>query len=221
MSAFLGPIHYWLFNKIKLVEARQKEVTTALAEKYGDDVKTISEATLAKHGGFYGDTPLEDMIGDTPIHTYLAGAIENVETREATLLAEVIKKYGAEAKEIAKKTARANGEKLGKAEASEISDGNPTADDILKGVKNTFLDGMPCDHVSGIEDASDTQVTETHSECLHTGYWKAAGAPEGFMCDYLGSWIDGFAGAVKGKHTRAKALAKGDARCEDIYEVGN
>ena len=80
-------------------------------EKYGDDVTSVAEAKRAKYGDFFGDTPLEDMIGDEPIHTYLAGAIERVETREASLLAEVIKKYGTEAEEIAKEVSRANGEK--------------------------------------------------------------------------------------------------------------
>lgn len=219
MSAFLGPIHYWLFNKIKLVEAREGELTSAFAAKYGDEINSIAEANRAKYGDNFGDTPIEELIGDSPIHTYLAGAIEKVETREAALLAELIKKYGAEAEVAAKEVAHSNGEKVGKAEAAEISDGEPTADDVLKGVKNTFLDGMPCDHASGIEDASETQVTETHSECLHINYWKAAGAPEAFMCEYLGSWIDGFVSSVKARHRRGKTLAKGDTHCEDIYEV--
>ena len=78
---------------------------------------------------------------------------------------------------------------------------------------------MPCDHATGTKDASETQITETHSECLHINYWKAAGAPEAFMCDYLGSWISGFASSVKARHRRGMTIAKGDNHCEDIYEV--
>ena len=99
MSMFLGPIHYWLFNKIQLVEAREIEVALAFKEKYGDEVTALVDANCAEHRQYYDNaTPLEDMIGATPIHQYLDGAIRQVETREAALLTALIGKYGDEAR---------------------------------------------------------------------------------------------------------------------------
>ncbi len=220
MSMFLGPIHYWLYNKIQLVEAREVEVALAFKEKYGDEVSALVEANCAEHGQYYDDAvALEDMIGATPIHQYLDGAIRQVETREAALLKKLIEKYGDDAKELALGAAKNHGDRVGMAENEEVASDDATPGDILNAVKNTFLDGMPCDHVTGSGEATANSVTETHSDCLHRDFWTKAGASETFMCSYLGRWIDGFAEAVGGKHRRGKTLVNGDAQCEDVYSV--
>lgn len=55
MSAFLGPIHYWLYNKVKI---QQNMVETVLnrAEQEGwdEDLRSRLEAT-------YGTLPTEDL----------------------------------------------------------------------------------------------------------------------------------------------------------------
>ena len=221
MSAFLGPIHYWLFNKIMLVESREKGIIALFKEKHGDEAESIASANISKNGDYFPATPLEDMIGDEPIHSYLAEAIERVETREAALIAALIEKYGDGAKAEIIEAARKDGEKIGLAEAEELHAGGPaTAEDILSAVKNAFLDGMPCDHVTHTPTPTDREAVETHSECLHKDYWKNAGADAVFMCEYLGSWIDGLVEGLGGaSHSRGKTVVKGDSLCEDFYRV--
>ncbi|MEE8575145.1 MAG: hypothetical protein V3T30_07010, partial [Thermodesulfobacteriota bacterium] len=190
MSAFLGPIHHWLFSKISLVEDREKYLATAFTEKYGDRVAALVNAGKEKYGDYYDSTPLEDMIGDVPIHAYLAGAIEKVETREAALLAALTSEHGDDGALLAFKTASEHGAKVAKSEDEDIE--IDTADDIYRAVKNTFLDGMPCDHVVDVKSDSEKELTEIHTDCLHREFWKRAEASETFMCEYLGRWISGF-----------------------------
>jgi hypothetical protein len=216
MSTFLGPIHYWLFNKIKLVEEREKEQVAAFSAKYGNDVTRLAESGARKFGAYYDGAPLETLIGMQPIHAYLAGAIEKVETREAALIKALVDKYGEDAKALAMKTCRAHGEKVARAESEEIN--AESADDVYRAIKNAYLDGMPCDHVTDVDNKSASELVELHSDCLHRGFWQNAGADEVFMCEYLGVWLDGFASAVKGaSHERGKTLVKGAAECEDFY----
>ena len=47
MSAVLGPIHHWLFNKIRLVEARETELAAAASEKFGDEATAFVQAGKA------------------------------------------------------------------------------------------------------------------------------------------------------------------------------
>ena len=57
MSLFLGKIHYWLFNKIKLTESLEKELLT-LAEAKGLPVEGYREVAFQQ---FEAPLPQESM----------------------------------------------------------------------------------------------------------------------------------------------------------------
>ena len=221
MSAFLGPIHHWLFKKINLVEDREKKLVSAFTEKYGSEVGDIASANRTKYGEYYDDTSLEELVGENAIHEFLSIEIAKVETREAALITALTSKYGDEAKTLAFATAKEHGNAFGAAQTEGADTKGATADDVHKAVKNAFLDGMPCDHVVETTENTETKLTETHSDCLHRQYWKTAGTDEPTMCEYLGSWINGVVTGlgVNATHSRDKAIAKGDNLCEDTYEI--
>lgn len=221
MSAFLGPIHHWLFKKINLVEDREKKLVSAFTEKYGAETDDIAGANRGKYGEYYDDTPLEELVGENAIHEFLSMEIAKVETREAALIAALTAKYGDDAKNLIIETAKEHGKAFGAAQTEGADTEGVTADDVHKAVKNTFLDGMPCDHVVETTENTETKLTETHSDCLHKAYWKTAGTDEATMCEYIGSWIDGVVTGlgVNATHSRGKAIAKGDNLCEDTYEI--
>jgi hypothetical protein len=221
MSAFLGPIHYWLFKKINLVEDRERKLVFTFTEKYGDGVEEIAADNRAKYGEYYDETPLEELVGDAAIHEFLSMEIAKVETREAALLTTLISKYGDEAKILAITTAKEHGKDFGEAQTAEAETEDVTADDVYKAVKNTFLDGMPCDHVVEVKENTNTQLVEMHTECLHLNYWKTAGADAETMCSYLGSWTNGIVTGlgVGATHSRGMTIAKGDSHCEDTYTI--
>ena len=43
MSAVLGPIHQWMWQKIKLVKAREEALLEALYEKFGDEAAAVAK----------------------------------------------------------------------------------------------------------------------------------------------------------------------------------
>ncbi len=221
MSAFLGPIHHWLFKKINLVEDREKTLVSAFTEKYGAEINDLAADNRAKYGEYYDDTPLEELVGDAAIHEFLSLEIAKVETREAALVASLIAKHGDEAKALAIATAQKHGNAFGAAQTEGADTEGATADDVHKAVKNTFLDGMPCDHVVETTENTAAKLVEKHTECLHLGYWKTAGADAPTMCEYLGSWIGGIVTGlgVNATHERGTTIANGDSQCEDTYKI--
>lgn len=57
MSAFLGPIHYWLYNKIRLQQAIVEKIYAL-----GIDNGLSLEMECNHHFGAFENSPLEEMI---------------------------------------------------------------------------------------------------------------------------------------------------------------
>lgn len=71
MSLFLGPIHFWLYEKIK----RQEELTSAVSEYIGSG-QDLTKKCL----------PLEEVIDEDNIHASLQNMINDSEERFARLI---------------------------------------------------------------------------------------------------------------------------------------
>ena len=89
MSAFLGKIHYWLYNKILLQEKLIGEITE-LAKEKGYNSNLLLEASYSKYGlPVVGE--LEDVIEHSNIHGWLQEKITGVESRLAYVITELDK----------------------------------------------------------------------------------------------------------------------------------
>src|SRR3712207_5081431 len=86
MSAFLGPIHYWLYNKIQLQEEMICKIVDLAEEK-----QWISEGELRKKYVHAEKRDLEDLIDTDNIHGWLQGQITDAETRYAALVSQLLK----------------------------------------------------------------------------------------------------------------------------------
>src|SRR3989304_8893624 len=86
MSAFLGPIHYWMYEKIKNVMSRKAAIFSAFYEKYGSEVESVCGKTRQEIESEDNGRPLDQLIGDSPIHGWLANKIREVETEEAQMV---------------------------------------------------------------------------------------------------------------------------------------
>ena len=114
MSAFLGPIHYWLYGKIQHVQDR----TARLAQEANDTCSTLAESAQATVYETYGEPParqtdLAELIDPTNIHGWLARQIQLTEAREAALLKELSDYCGNAAWELAEKVFVEDGKRLG------------------------------------------------------------------------------------------------------------
>ena len=58
MSHSIGPIHYWLYDQIKLVEMREDDLIEKIKEKYETkEVEKIVEQVREKYGQLKKDNP--------------------------------------------------------------------------------------------------------------------------------------------------------------------
>ena len=62
MSAFLAPIHTWLFNKIKLAQDLEKDIVNLHIDKFKESAIKIEKEANDIYGQYIEDKPLEDLI---------------------------------------------------------------------------------------------------------------------------------------------------------------
>jgi hypothetical protein len=211
-----------MYNKIKTTVAREASVAEALKAKYGQEAEELFNSVYGKYPLPHPDTPLEELLGDTPIHQGIQELIIKAETREAATVAAFCEKYGDEAKDLIIKAAHDNGVEFGKIalKEKEVS-GECDAEKAFELIKSYLCDGMPCDRGAQVQEEAANRTTWDHTECVHEQYWKDAGASFETMCDMVNSWISGFGGGAnsKIKHTREKAIAVGDSDCLNVFEL--
>ena len=164
MSAFLGPIHYWLYNKIKLQENFIENILDASSKNnwYQDLGNEVEKAY-----GKADERPLEDIIDQSNIHGWLQEKIAQAELKLAFAVTNVISKnfdYIYELKKIAYNFGASN---------SVLE--NSTASDCYKFLNDSLIDGMPCDRVNDVIESDDNQVIWRQNICVHSDYWTKVG----------------------------------------------
>ena len=75
MSLFLGPVHFWLYDKIK----NQEALTSLIAEHFGKGAEYTKQLP-----------PLEEVIDEGNIHGWLQSQITDAETRYASLVSVIL-----------------------------------------------------------------------------------------------------------------------------------
>ncbi len=157
MSAFLGPIHYWLYNKI----GNQEKLTAELA-KLAEKKEWIKKAE-----DYTKELPeLESVIDEGNIHGWLQGQIHDAEERYAQLVTDILKDgdHVEELEKVAYSFGKCNSIK-GAADCQEA----------YRAFEDFFVNGMPCDHIN--------QLTESNADCfawrqledIHASYWTKRG----------------------------------------------
>ena len=76
MSAFLAPIHTWVFSKILLAEDLELKLKKVYIDKYGDNAKDVIERSLAYGNPIDTSKSIEDIIDVSNIHGWLSDKIE-------------------------------------------------------------------------------------------------------------------------------------------------
>ena len=159
MSAFLGPIHFWLYNKIKF----QEDLIRDLAETFPDACDAQSYVVELQ--------PLEEACDITNIHGWLQSRITDAETRYAELVTNLLKEDSSRL-EALKKSAYTVGSRMKT---------SPSADaiDCYKALDDAFLNGMPCERVTVITEKNAENVLYTEEQRIHDDVWiDAGGDPE-------------------------------------------
>jgi hypothetical protein len=181
MSAFLGPIHYWLYNKIQLQQAIVDDIYL-LGEQNGLSLKEECDNKF----GIFENKPLEEMIDHGNIHGWLQERVSQVEYKYAYSVTTLLSS-NAKAKDQLISILNSNGKELARSfESSELK-----ATDLYKAITDHLLDGMPCDHANRLLEQNDTQVTWSRAVCVHTQYWDAVAGDIEVYYELRDAWIEG------------------------------
>ena len=184
MSAFLGHIHYWVYNKILVGENIQKEVLE-FAKNRGINVDSIKSKAYEKYGEpDYSN--LEDVIDEGNIHGWLQGRIDSLEYRLASIVTDILKE-NIKIEEI-KEVFKSNGKEV----FENIEDKSLSADGLFKVIFDNLVEGMPCDRVNLVEEESDEKVVWITTTCVHKRFWDAVGGDVNNYYILKDGWIEGF-----------------------------
>lgn len=181
MSAFLGPIHYWLYNKI-LLQEDFTEAVLSLSEENGwsSGLRTDCDAACGKVER--GD--LSDIIDETRIHPWLQEQVDIAERRWAFVIAGLLAE---DSSRLAQLNTLMRG--LGAADSGRRGE---TPSEAYREITNHLLDGMPCDQALSMEETGDGGVRIETSRNVHERYWPADGPGITVYNDLRAAWLDGF-----------------------------
>ncbi|MCB2290677.1 hypothetical protein LGK97_12995 [Clostridium sp. CS001] len=199
MSAFLAPIHTWLFNKIILAEELEKSLQEAYIDKYNDIAKNVVEESLAFGTPIDTTKKIEDIIDTSNIHGWLQDKITKVETRTAYIITQMAKRYEKEAEVIAEQCFITQGKVIG--ESSKEKGILETPEELFNTLNNYLLEGMPCDRVTRIiKSESDIFEWETTS-CIHKAYWENVSGDVNVFYNLRHIWIKAYIENLNDKFT--------------------
>lgn len=163
MSAFLGPIHHWLYHKIQFQEEWIQSILNA-AEQNGWG--SFAEKLDADCGP--ADLrPLEESIDQGNIHGWLQQKIHVEEARFAVLVTELLKADASRVSELEEISYRFG-------QSHSVPEGTDAAG-AFQLLGDTLLDGMPCDHVNQILEREEDHVVWQQTQCMHGEFWEQAG----------------------------------------------
>lgn len=158
MSAFLGPIHFWLYNKIQFQENLIDELVAYVTAKGWSDKADQYVSTDRRK--------LDEVIDEANIHGWLQSRIHDAEGRYAAL---VLDAAGDDAEKLdaLKEAARDFGAKQGLQAA--------TAPEAFHRLDDLLLDGMPCDQVNRVRESDDARIAWDRTMDLHSEFWQGHG----------------------------------------------
>ncbi len=153
MSSFLGPIHFWLYDKIGKQEELTKEIS-AYARENGwieDSEKYIKDLPA-----------LEDVIDESNIHGWLQGQIDDAETRYADLISDILTDERLD-------NIQSIAFDFGKKNALEP---NISPKEAYKALEDFFVNGMPCNRVNVVISETEDELSWNMTQDIHEKYWK-------------------------------------------------
>ncbi len=180
MSAFLGPIHFWLYNKIQIQQGIVEEILTLskdFAPGLREELDIKYEVSESR--------PLEEVIDEGNIHGWLQYRVTQAEYKLAYTVTSLTKKNP----DILQKIELIFQEK-GKDKSSTVTINN--AKEAYKIISDSLLDGMPCDHANTIIEESEEKVIWRRNNCVHKNYWDELGGDINIYYSLREAFIRGF-----------------------------
>ncbi len=195
MSAFLGPIHYWLHGKIRI----QNDIVEDILDLVEKDYNLNYREYLDNEYGKIETKPLEEVIDESNIHGWLQERINIVEKRLAYAVTNILKEKP-EVLDKLKEIYRSNG--IRQFEQSQLNS-DSTASELYKAaVNDSLLDGMPCDHVNSVSSQEEGEITWKRGLCVHEEFWNQVEGDTSVYYTLRDEYINGFLENARGKYEK-------------------
>lgn len=180
MSAFLGPIHHWLYHKIKTQEELVEQFLNYAEQNGVKDLRNKVDVSC----GTLPQEALETIIDERNIHGWLQDKVAMVEGRLAMVVTSMLKNGSIDMDTI-NKIAYDFGRN--KTPLSDVV----TPEEAYVKFNDTFVDGMPCDHVNAIISKNENKVVWKRSICVHEAYWREVDGEVSVYYEIRREWIKG------------------------------
>ncbi len=187
MSAFLGPIHFWLYEKVRWHEALLDEIYAEM-KTHGscEEIDLLKENLEVKYGLPVVDE-LSTVIETDNIHGWLQAKIQSLEYRMAGAITKGLEKHWIEMTEL-ENIYKLNGIKANEAYQGSLN----TPSEIFKGIYDYLLEGMPCDRVNQPTASDDDSISWVKRICLHEVFWSSVGGDVAVYNHLRTIWLGGF-----------------------------
>ncbi len=165
MSAFVGPIHHIMYDRI-LLQDQMTETLLTLGEETGDSLSLRAEADATYPAA--AKVNLEEVVDPTDIHGWLTGAVELSERRFALVAGSLLAGNPALIRQ-AKERLKALGKTTELALEGEVQNAYRT-------FSHKLLDGMPCDFPFTMGEPTEDEVHWSIKNCPHSVFWQEENA---------------------------------------------
>ena len=179
MSAILGPIHHWLFRKIRL----QNDLTNSIIEMAKGRGIEAGLYDIDEKFGVLPEGELGNIIDPTNIHGWLQGKIALVERRLA-FVTKVITDENPENINLICECAKEFGRKNASGKMSSPSEG-------FEYYENTFVSGMPCDGVNMVVNEDSEELMWQETVDIHSQYWDESDVDVAKFYEIRNAMIEG------------------------------
>lgn len=196
MSAFLAPIHYWLYNKIRHVINREHLLYEKAEAECGTLAEELREQIWQSYGSPLLEKDLAELIDLSNIHGWLQRQINTAETREAAFINELISSCGDAGQALVSSVFQAHGITCGRLAQEQGAYDSSRADSIYKAVNDFYLNGMPCDQADMVIASLPEKVVWEGKNCLQEPNWKRAGADISLLKEFYRTWLASFVAAM-------------------------
>ncbi|MDF2568456.1 MAG: hypothetical protein K0R55_60 [Sporomusa sp.] len=192
MSAFLAPIHYWLYNKIRHVIEREQKIYERADSLCGGTAEEARSQAWQSYGEPLPEADLSIHIDQSNIHGWLQRQINVAESREAAFIQALVDNCGDAAIDLARKVFSEHGAHCARHADAQDKYETSTATGIYKAINDYYLNGMPCDQADAVIESSPDKMVWESAVCLQDPNWKRAGADGKMMKNLYNEWLTSF-----------------------------
>ncbi|MDL2253935.1 hypothetical protein LJC49_07680 [Ruminococcaceae bacterium OttesenSCG-928-I18] len=191
MSAFLGPIHLKMYDRILYQDTMSQSILDLVAKEdwsgaFAADLEDTAPAAVKQ--------PLDTIIDKNNIHGWLSEAVALCEHRFALVVCGVLEDHPERLRQI-----QDTMKNLGKAHPVPSA---MNAEEAYEAIHDILLDGMPCDFPFTNIAAGPGSVTWQVANCPHESYWETVGRDAEIYYRLRDAWIDGSLEQTEFKHSR-------------------